>query len=116
MFTLRSNINKTINMNYMYSTFVFKTTLGFFLVLILPLCLFSQGAIVGYADGNKHVHANNITSFPSNAQLDKLTHVFVVGLGINTPECTINGSDLPGNWNGNTNLLTINKPNTLKAT
>ena len=57
-------------------------------VLILPLSLFSQGAIVGYADGNKHVNANNVTSFPTNAQLDRLTHVIAVGLGINASEGT----------------------------
>jgi hypothetical protein len=39
-----------------------------FAFLFLPSSLFSQGAIVGYADGNKHVNSNNLSSFPSNAQ------------------------------------------------
>ena len=67
---------------------VFKYTLVFCLTLTLPFSLFSQGAIVGYADGNKHVNANNVTSFPTHAQLDRLTHVIAVGLGINASEGT----------------------------
>ena len=88
-------------------------------VLILPLSLFSQRAIVGYADGNKHVNANNnnVTRFPTHAQLDRLTHVIAVGLGVNDdPPGTLKTTDLPGNWNGNTNLLIIHELNTLKAT
>ncbi len=69
-------------------TFVFKTTLGFFLMLI-PLCLFSQGTVVGYADGNTHVDADNLSSFPSNAQLDRLNHVIAVGLGVNPEKIEI---------------------------
>jgi hypothetical protein len=42
--------------------------LSVFVVLFLPLSLFSQGAVVGYADGNKHVNANNVAGFPTNAQ------------------------------------------------
>ena len=86
----------------MNSTFVFKAILGFFLVLFLPVLLFSQGAIIGYADGNTHVDADNLSSFPSNAQLDKLNHVIAVGLGVNLSG-TLKTSDLPNYWNGNTN-------------
>ena len=95
---------------------VFKYTLVFCLTLTLPFSLFSQGAIVGYADGNKHVNTDNLTSFPSDAQLDRLTHVIAVGLGVNDQSGTLKTTDLPGNWNGNTNLLIIYEPNTLKAT
>lgn len=72
------------------------------ITLFMPLSLFSQGAVVGYADGNKRVNANNVTSFPTNAQLDKLTHVIAVGLGVYTSGA-LKKSDLPGSWNGNTN-------------
>ena len=73
-----------------------------FAFLFLPSSLFSQGAIVGYADGNKHVNSNNLSSFPSNAQLDRLNHVIAVGLGVNVSG-TLKTSDLPNYWNGNTN-------------
>jgi hypothetical protein len=53
--------------------------LSLYTILFLPLSLFSQGAVVGYADGNKRVNANNLTSFSSKAQLDKLNHVIAVG-------------------------------------
>ncbi len=56
--------------------------LSVFLVLFLPVSLFSQGAVVGYADGNTHVNTGNLSSFPSNAQLNKLNHVIAVGLGV----------------------------------
>ncbi len=83
---------------------VFKYTFVFCLTLTLPFSLFSQGAIVGYADGNKHVNANNnnVASFPTNAQLDRLTHVIAVGLGV-TLSGTLKTTDLPNFWNGNTN-------------
>lgn len=64
--------------------------------------LFSQGAVVGYADGNKRVNANNVASFPTNGQLDRLTHVIAVGLGVNLSG-TLKTTDLPKFWNGNTN-------------
>ncbi len=86
-------------MNYKY---IFIFALGFLFILILPLSLFAQGAVVGYADGNKRVNANNLTSFPSNAQLDRLTHVIAVGLGVNLSG-TLKKNDLPNFWNGNTN-------------
>lgn len=73
-----------------------------FTFLFLPSSLFSQGAIIGYADGNTHVDADNLTSFPSNVQLDRLNHVIAVGLGVNVSG-TLKTSDLPNYWNGNTN-------------
>jgi hypothetical protein len=66
--------------------------LSLYTILFLPLSLFSQGAIVGYADGNKRVNANNVTSFPTNAQLDRLTHVIAVGLGVNDQSGTLKKS------------------------
>ncbi len=62
--------------------------LNVFAVLFLPSSLFAQGAIVGYADGNTHVNASNLSSFPSNAQLDRLNHVVAVGLGVNNTSGT----------------------------
>jgi hypothetical protein len=103
MFTLLKIINRTINLTIMKYIDVFKYTLVFCLTLTLPFSLFSQGAIVEYADGNKHVTANNVTSFPTNAQLDRLTHVIAVGLGVNDPSGTLKTTDLPNFWNGNTN-------------
>ena len=73
-----------------------------FTFLFLPSSLFSQGAIVGYADGNTHVDAGNLSSIPSNAQLDRLNHVIAVGLGVDLLG-TLKTSDLPNYWNGNTN-------------
>lgn len=96
---------------------VFKYTLVIYLTIYLPFSLFSQGSIVGYADGKKHVNANNVTRFPTHAQLDRLTHVIAVGLGVNDdPSGTLKTTYLPSNWNGITNLLIIHELNTLKAT
>lgn len=58
---------------------------------------------MGYADGNKRVNASNLNSFPSSSQLDRLTHVIAVGLGVNAPAGTLKKSNLPGSWDGNTN-------------
>ena len=60
-----------------------------FAFLFIPSSLFSQGAIVGYADGNKHVNVNNVAGFPSNVQLDRLNHVIAVGLGVNSEKIEI---------------------------
>jgi GH18 family chitinase len=93
---------------YIYKKNAIMLALSIFSALILPSSLFSQGAIVGYADGNKHVNANNVTSFPTNAQLDRLTHVIAVGLGVNDPSGTLKTTDLPNFWNGNTNAWVAN--------
>ncbi len=60
-----------------------------FAFLFLPSSLFSQAAVVGYADGNKHVNLKYLSSFPSNAQLDRLNHVVAVGLGVNPEKIEI---------------------------
>ncbi|MBW6499363.1 MAG: glycoside hydrolase family 18 protein, partial [Bacteroidales bacterium] len=57
--------------------FIFVVSIAF----LLPVTLFSQMAVVGYADGKKYVNANNYTSFPSNEQLDRLTHVIASDIG-----------------------------------
>ena len=47
-------------------------------IVFLPEALFAQGAVVAYADYNKWGDPNNLNDFPSNEQLDELTHVMVV--------------------------------------
>lgn len=49
--------------------------LNVFAVLFLPSSLFSQGAVVGYADDNKYVNDYNLTCFPTNDQMNRLTLV-----------------------------------------
>ncbi len=73
--------------------------LSVFLVLFLPVTLFAQGAVVGYADGNTHVNANNVSSFPTNAQLDRLTHVIASDIGCNEDGSLFTGK-LPDFWQG----------------
>ena len=47
-------------------------------VLFLPEALFAQGAVVGYVWGKRideTIPSALVTSLPTDAQLDKLTHV-----------------------------------------
>jgi len=103
-FIILTDKKKHLSMTHIY--FNIKNTILLaicvFAFLFLPSSLFSQGAVVGYADGNTHVNSNNLSSFPSNAQLDRLNHVIAVGLGVNVSG-TLKTSDLPNYWNGNTN-------------
>lgn len=49
-------------------------------MLLLPVALFAKGAVTGYADGLTWIGKSpytNYTTFPTNAQLDRLTHVIV---------------------------------------
>ncbi len=46
-----------------------------FAFLFLPSSLFSQGTVVGYADGNKYVNDYNLTCFPTNDQMNRFTLV-----------------------------------------
>ena len=57
-------------------------------VAIFALCVsaycscFAQGAVVTYATGRRYQPQNNVVNaFPSNDQLDKLTHVIAMGIG-----------------------------------
>ena len=43
-------------------------------IVFLPETLFAQGTVIGYAPGYR-VASNNLASFPTDAQLDRLTHL-----------------------------------------
>ena len=43
-------------------------------VMFLPTSAFAKGAVIGYAPGYR-VASNNLASFPTDAQLDRLTHL-----------------------------------------
>ena len=75
------------------------------IVLFLPNILFSQVDIVGYAYGKRYIDnlgfpEYTTTTFPSNVQLDRLSHVIASDIG-----CFGNGSlftgKLPESWHGN---------------
>jgi hypothetical protein len=51
------------------------------LSMFFHFCLFSQVAVVGFANGYAHVDIDNLTTFPSNLQLDKLSHVIAADIG-----------------------------------
>jgi len=76
-------------------------------VFFLPEELFAQGAVVGYANpiGLTGIALNN---YPSDDQLESLTHVITVDIGCNTDGTLKNGINLPNSWNGNKNQWLIN--------
>ena len=45
------------------------------IVLFLTESLFAQGAVVAFARPKGHRSGQTIANFPSNEQLDKLTHI-----------------------------------------
>jgi len=52
-------------------------------LLFLPEMAFAQGAVVSYAFGKgQNLNSNNLASFPSAAQLERLTHVIASDIGV----------------------------------
>ena len=58
--------------------------------------LSAQGAVVGYVNPN----GVNNPNYPSNEQLNRLTHIMVVDIGCNTNGTLKKGVNLPNNWSG----------------
>lgn len=79
--------------------YILKTIFVLILSMFFHFSLFSQVAVVGFADGFSHVGQGNLTSFPTNLQLDKLNQVIAADIG-----CRNNGSlftgRLPDFWQG----------------
>ena len=75
--------------------------MGISVALFLPEALLAQGAVVGYANGSEtgNVTLSTVTSFPTNSQLEKLTHVIARRI-----RCAADGNltteTLPNYWNG----------------
>jgi len=70
-------------------------------VLFLPEVLFAQGAVIGYAWGWEAEDSGDLSSYPTNDQLDKLTHVMACEVYPNW-----DGSltySFPNYWNGGKN-------------
>ena len=69
-------------------------------VLFLPEALLAQGTVSAFAHGADYgIFSSNLNTFPSGAQLDRLTHVIAGDIG-----CSVNGAlwigKLPTIWNG----------------
>ena len=63
-------------------------------VLFLPEAMFAQGAVVGFAPYSSYDPQTPLTSFPSDEQLDRLTHVLPM-IGVDSSTYTIS------KWNTN---------------
>ena len=93
----------------MYATIL---TLVLLTIVLLPEVLFAQGSVVAYAFGKEKVQQNTLSSFPSNNQLNKLTHVVVSAIGClndgklfirDLPQFWQTPSPATNIWNGSTN-------------
>ncbi|MFW6326863.1 MAG: glycosyl hydrolase family 18 protein, partial [Bacteroidota bacterium] len=88
----------------MIKMYILKTIFVLSLSMFFHFSLFSQVAVVGFADGGAYIGKpefpeHTTTTFPSNLQLEKLTHVIAADIG-----CRNNGSlftgKLPDFWQG----------------
>ena len=68
--------------------FLRKCVAKFALCVSAYYSCFAQGAVVTYATGkrwfNNPNNPNNVESFPSNDQINSLTHVLAMGIGVQT--------------------------------
>ena len=90
-------------MNKMYSL---KLIIVVSIALFLPVAILAQNTIVGYGYGKKWIEELEeypLTGFPTNAQLERLTHVIASDIGCFGDGSLFTGK-LPNGWNGNKNL------------
>jgi len=83
----------------MIKMYKLKTIFVLSFSMFFHFSLFSQVAVVGFADGFSHVDLDNLTIFPSNLQLDKLTHVVAADIGC-LEDGSIHTGKLPDYWDG----------------
>jgi len=74
------------------------------IALFLPNILFTQVGVVGYAYGKGYIGKLEFpeyttTTFPSNVQLDRLTHVIASDIGCEDDGSLFTGK-LPDYWDG----------------
>ena len=78
---------------YMIRKYAATLALAVSAIVFLPVALLAQGAVTVYADGgcsgptcngwfNQYPSAD-VTSFPSDAQLDRLTHIIATSIWCN---------------------------------
>lgn len=101
----------------MIKMYTLKLIIVVSLALFLPVAILAQNNIVGYGYGKKWIQELEeypLTGFPTNAQLERLTHVIASDIG-----CFGDGSlfagKLPNDWNGNKNLWLENLVNRAHA-
>lgn len=88
----------------MFKSCTIKLTFVVYIGLFLPNILFAQMGVVGYAYGKGYIGnlefpEYTTTTFPSNVQLDRLTHVIASDIGCEDDGSLFTGK-LPNYWEG----------------